>query len=154
VVEEDHTHTMLIFGIMFQNVIPLMSFEKQHSRGPVLTPKMKYLVELMIMFSTRQMGYFDMLQCAKRFRPRAYRLRHAVFSTKWFNVYFMHVVNDWFLWEKIWWKKEIFGIVLCGAWYFLIQDPMSQFYYYGLGMLRHRHCVVIIIRQSRTCGDK
>jgi len=27
-VEEDHT--MFIFGIMFQNVIPLMSFEKQH----------------------------------------------------------------------------------------------------------------------------
>ena len=82
VVEEDHTHTMFIFGIMFQNVIPLMSFEKQHSGGPLLTPKMKYLVELMILFSTRQMGYFDMLQNAKSFRPRAYRLRHTTISTK------------------------------------------------------------------------
>ena len=73
-VEEDHTHTMLIFGIMFQNVIPLMSFEKQHSGGPLLTPKMKYLVELMIMFSTRQTSYFDMLQSAKGFRPITNRL--------------------------------------------------------------------------------
>jgi hypothetical protein len=82
VVEEDHTHTMLIFGIMFQNVIPLMSFEKQHSGGPLLTPKMKYLVELMIMFSIRQMGYFDMLQSAKGFRPITDRLRHTAISTK------------------------------------------------------------------------
>jgi hypothetical protein len=82
VVEEDHTHTMLIFGIMFQNVIPLMSFEKQHSGGPVLTPKMKYLVELMILFSTRQIGYFDMLQSAKGFRPITDRLRHTAISTK------------------------------------------------------------------------
>lgn len=73
---------MIIFGTMFQNVIPLMSFEKQHSRGPVLTPKMKYLVELMIMFSIRQMGYFDMLQSAKGFRPITDRLRHTAISTK------------------------------------------------------------------------
>ena len=69
VVEEGYT--MLIFGIMFQNVIPLTSFEKHHFRGPLLVPKMKYLVELMIIFSTRHMSYFDMLQSAKGFRPRA-----------------------------------------------------------------------------------
>jgi hypothetical protein len=80
VVEEDHT--MFIFGIMFQNVIPLMSFEKQHFGGPLLVPKMKYLVELMIIFSTRQMGYFDMLQSAKGFQPITYRLRHTTISTK------------------------------------------------------------------------
>jgi len=82
VVEEDHTHTMFIFGIMFQNVIPLMSFEKQHSEGPLLIPKMKYLVELMIISLTRQMSYFDMLQSAKRFRPKTYRLRHTAISAK------------------------------------------------------------------------
>jgi len=82
VVEEDHTHTMLIFGIMFQNVIPLMSFEKQHSGVPLLTPKMKYLVELMLMFPTRQMCYFDMLQSAKGFRPITDRLRHTAVLTK------------------------------------------------------------------------
>ena len=36
-------YTMFIFGIVFQNVIPLMSFEKQHFMGPLLVPKMKYL---------------------------------------------------------------------------------------------------------------
>jgi len=48
----------------------------------LLTPKMKYLVELMIMFSTKQMGYFDMLQSAKRFRLITDRLRHTAISTK------------------------------------------------------------------------
>jgi len=32
------------------------------------------------------MGYFDMLQSLKRFRPKAYRLRHTAISTKRFNV--------------------------------------------------------------------
>ena len=79
-VEEDHT--MFIFGIVFQNVIPLMSFEKQHFGGSLLVPKMKYLVKLMIIFSTRQMSYFKILQSAKRFQPRAYKLRYAAFLTK------------------------------------------------------------------------
>jgi len=79
-VEEDHL--MFIFGIVFQNVIPLMIFEKQHFRGPLLVPKMKYLVELMIIFSTRQMSYFDILQSPKGFRPITYKHRHTAISTK------------------------------------------------------------------------
>ena len=75
-------HTMFIFGIVFQNVITLMSSEKQHFGGPLLVPKIKYLVVLMIKFSTRQMIYFDILQNAKRFRPITYRLRHTAISTK------------------------------------------------------------------------
>jgi len=59
-----------------------MSFEKQHFGGPLLVPKIKYLVELMIIFSTRQMSYFDILQSAKGFRPITYRLRHTAISTK------------------------------------------------------------------------
>jgi len=52
------------------------------SGGPLLVPKMKYLVELMIIFSTRQMGYFDMLQSENGFRPITYRLRHTASSIK------------------------------------------------------------------------
>jgi len=44
---------------------PVLIPQKFHK--DMLTPKMKYLVELMNMFSTRQMGYFDMLQSAKGF---------------------------------------------------------------------------------------
>ena len=36
--------------------------------------------------STSQMGYFDMLQSAKGFQPRANRLQQTAISTKWFNV--------------------------------------------------------------------
>jgi len=32
------------------------------------------------------MSYFDMLQSAKEFRPRAYRLRYTASFTKFFNV--------------------------------------------------------------------
>jgi len=48
----------------------------------VLTPKMKYFVELMILLLTRQMSSFDRLQSANGFRPITYILRHTAFSTK------------------------------------------------------------------------
>jgi len=35
----------------------------------------------MTKISTRHMGYFDMLQSARRFQPRAYRLQHTAIST-------------------------------------------------------------------------
>jgi len=78
----EEEHTMFVFGIVFQNGIPLMSFEKQHFWGPLLVPKIKYLVELMNIFSTRQMSYFDILQSAKGFRTITYRLQRTAISTK------------------------------------------------------------------------
>jgi hypothetical protein len=59
----------------------------------VLIPNIKYLVEIMIIFSTSYMGYFDMLQSAKRFCLRAYKLRYTSFFTKCFMCC-IHMVFD------------------------------------------------------------